>query len=443
MSIIDELNGVAIAFNASEIDTARTSIAGYLAGAFAVGLIPSICGMTMVLARCKRLGCSSRNAAGVSPERTKSRRSSFTHTVLTSLADSQSSAERLRLRVSGIMGQLGLLMLLVVIMRIFVITSIMSPVLCNVAVGDGAFWLPMMPIGMTLLMLAVLPTDQRLISVLSCVVFAILLAVSIIIGKTTSDVVVGLQMLEATLAAAPAFMHPQLEAAAIMPRTAVVILAICTSTMAICTVLMAPALRCGLRAMQPRLRLRRIWLCARLAFLGMFLLTAVSSLVLIALGLAAPAWENFAESFGWLLCSFLSSRSNRGRAHLLLHRLGSSTEKEQAAAAVAALVGNSSSTSVLTLAQTKFRVLPYAELREIDLADSRTARGSRSLYTVTKQAALGSCTFFVSHSWRDDGSCKWRLLQSQCTAFEQEHPDTGGCTLWIGMCPTSSHPSVL
>jgi len=110
----------------------------------------------------------------------------------------------------------------------------------------------------------------------------------------------------------------------------------------------------------------------------------------------------------------------RRRFHAFLGSLASKGEAN-AAAAVAGLVGNRSPQEALKHASETFRALPYSSLSEHDF----TTSGDTGLHDKTVKATLGDVDAFLSHSWHDDASQKWEALQTWNSGKGK------GATVWL------------
>lgn len=125
--------------------------------------------------------------------------------------------------------------------------------------------------------------------------------------------------------------------------------------------------------------------------------------------IARPSWQRRLRR---ALTSSLEARSSR-----------------QAAAGVAALVGNCRPRDVLAQASARFRCLNLDRLEFQDLADNSPSPG---LFDRTSTCALRHCDAFVSHSWHDDPSAKWDALQRWRAGFVKVHGREPN--VWIDKC---------
>ena len=173
-------------------------------------------------------------------------------------------------------------------------------------------------------------------------------------------------------------------------------------------------------SMSPRAALHHFWAVLRCVFVA----SAVQNLIL-CLGFDAPKPSSdagvgaIALSATQLLCAALSAPTVRSRARRALARLGLSGEVH-AAATIANLVGGvGAPKQALELARKNFRGLPFGSLTEDDLLASGANLADSDLASRTVHALEG-CDAFVSHSWRDDGHAKWKLLQKWAKDFEKK-----------------------
>ena len=70
--------------------------------------------------------------------------------------------------------------------------------------------------------------------------------------------------------------------------------------------------------------------------------------------------------------------------------------------------------NLLNKAKQCFRALPFQRLN----LGSFTGKHA-GLERSTWECALGDCDAFISHSWRDDGACRWSALRDWATAFQR------------------------
>ena len=283
------------------------------------------------------------------------------------------------------------------------------------AVGDQHWWLVPFPLGANLLTLALFPTDARAIRVVCAgffivsAVFGAFLPVAILAGNRSAAL--GLPISALAFAAAA---------------------------------VLAPTLRCGDRAMQPRPALRRIWAAGRLFFLGNGVFLAGHSIADFVQGVNLyDNWARATLSVTQILCATLFTPRNRGRIHRRLGRLGGRGTEAEEAAAVAALVGGSNADATLERAVKLLRCLPASRLHAADLADSTAASlAGPTLHARTEPAVMGEVTAFLSHSWRDEDEVpgakyalvsRWASLRQETTGIEP--------TLWlVALAPTLTTP---
>jgi hypothetical protein len=202
------------------------------------------------------------------------------------------------------------------------------------AVCDIEWGLVLFPLGLCLLLLALSPIDARAIRVVCA---------ALVVGCTGF----GALHLSTTLTGGLPY------------ALGIPLFTVCFSAAGA----LAPTLRCrGVRAMQPRPALRRLWTVIRLFFLVNGVLYAgvtIADYVQRGKTFDHPPAAVAAFSATFLLCAALATPRNRGRIHRRLGRLGGrgSTEAEDAAA-VAALVGGSAPDAALERASKLLRCLP-------------------------------------------------------------------------------------
>ena len=201
-----------------------------------------------------------------------------------------------------------------------------------------------------------------------------------------------------------------------------------------CSALVLPAVRRrdGTWAMQPSVRLRRLWAAARLICLLFAANTLPLGVVALVEGVdyLGAAANLFAGSCALLL--LLAFRpSSRRRMHALLFEHLHFDDQSRAAAMVASMTGGITAEAALQSASLNFRVVDFSELRADDFASSQThggpataRRGAR-----TRRVALGECDAFVSHSWSDDGDAKFCALRTWAEAFTARFGRTP--LLWV------------
>ena len=77
-------------------------------------------------------------------------------------------------------------------------------------------------------------------------------------------------------------------------------------------------------------------------------------------------------------------------------------------------------------ASLNFRTIAFSSLCEDDLTTNVAAADLRAR---TVPARLGQCDAFLSHSWRDSGALKWRVLTAWASEFRTLHGREP--TLWL------------
>lgn len=170
--------------------------------------------------------------------------------------------------------------------------------------------------------------------------------------------------------------------------------------------------------MAPRVQLQRAWLVLRILFFacaigsinGVISPASHGELVVVHGHYADISTAACAMSASFILAAIVVAPRLRGRLLAYLGSLGASGSKEQAAASVAALIGNRrSAAESLAVAVEHFRALQLSSLTEQALRDNAP---DHSLHAKTERATLGAVHAFVSHSWSDDGGAKFGRLHS-------------------------------
>ena len=336
------------------------------------------------------------------------------------LRDASSAAARVRVRVSGALAMLGWSLLMLSLVPQFARVGQeaqgndmgLEPV-----IGSGAFWLVPLPPGLLLLLLAVLPTDKRAIRWTARAFFVALVLLLLVFLDGLSSSIAN---------AANGFSGPQ----ELIILVAWIVQCVTSTTIIILTV---PTLRCGKRRMTPRAALQRLWLSMRtLVFImGVPVLAFVVS-VLVTPKMHYTTWPSYlAFVLSCFLSGLISSPSNRGRLRRRLGGLGARGSAEQEAAAIAALIGGRSPAAALNLATRAFRVLPLEQLSASDLASNEDT----GMYARTRQAELGACDAFLSHSWRDSGDAKHAALVKWTQS-------SGSKTVWLDKACIAQHENI-
>ena len=209
-------------------------------------------------------------------------------------------------------------------------------------------------------------------------------------------------------------------------------------------------------AMPARLGLRRLWLLQRFFSFGMGVLLFSSTVGMLLLRpnlIRHPlVASRLAAAAVFIACSVVCRPTNRGRFRRFLGRLGrrKHTEEEEKAAAISALMG-ADPTKVLRDAQKLFSCLPVRELTEDDMKGSglkgdaaepnKAKIDAGVLAAKTKKAELGDVTAFLSHSWRDEDRApgqKHKAIQKWARQRQVDKPGEEP-TLWLVRLP--QHPT--
>eukprot|EP00929_Paragymnodinium_shiwhaense_P096648 TRINITY_DN58304_c0_g1_i1.p1 TRINITY_DN58304_c0_g1~~TRINITY_DN58304_c0_g1_i1.p1 ORF type:complete len:692 (-),score=54.59 TRINITY_DN58304_c0_g1_i1:112-2187(-) len=93
---------------------------------------------------------------------------------------------------------------------------------------------------------------------------------------------------------------------------------------------------------------------------------------------------------------------------------------------LAALFEGRSPEELLRAAVNRFRCISWDTLRQHPYLVTEGgaldgASVATDIYQLSEPCLLSGCDAFFSHSWRDNGECKWRALTAWCEAFSQAH----------------------
>ena len=277
---------------------------------------------------------------------------------------------------------------------------------------DAGYLVIPLPFGLVAMLLAVPPTATRVIYALCLGTFAAQTALSVFLLLELIDFpdeVGTTQRMELFGVYLPILVVCALTAVALAP-------ALLPSRW--CACLKGRCLR-GSFFLQPRLKLRRLWLAMRFFLLGIGAVLAVPQAVLAGLktqcarrgndpkdcaladdwGLVittnsrssdnTPLIEGLAlfvpAACAFLLCALVTTAANRGRFLRRLGQIGKAGDEQQQAASVAALVGGSRPGKVLELGARRFRTLPLDAIAEGDLLTNEDT----GLHAKTAHAELG------------------------------------------------------
>jgi hypothetical protein len=319
------------------------------------------------------------------------------------LQQMQASVANVRLRVSG-----GLLFFGWFVFAYCTFIPIAGSIIFTTKphLGPPGFYTSGFPIGISMLLLAVLPTDVRIVQVLCFVVFVVFCLIT------------PLQVSLITNTSGPARIIYILNLIAI----------VCDD------VYMFFTIQCCCKQMTTRQRLARVWSAVRI----MCFVFGLSRGLRAILGLGDnPSYmtddlNNGAAQMVFssflIVIALITTRANRGRFRRWLGSLGSSGSAEQDAAAVASLLGGRSAEAVFANAKESFRVLPVSMLKESDMTDNVDAAG---LFSQTIACELGECDAFITHSWSDDGPSKYVAIREWYEPFIVTETDVN---VWLVSC---------
>lgn len=266
------------------------------------------------------------------------------------------------------------------------------------------FFAGFVPVGLSLLALAIRPTDSAAIRRAITVLLLIMTFLSIFFT------LVGIRQVRKLAFGGIGYLFCGM---VVCP----VVIAILLSTFTCCHC------RCSRRAtteeerdgpMPSRQQLLRLWLALRFFFLACIIPVIQGT---FHNGVGGPRWDGGLRS-GYVggcfiiaimgLAVILPSPERRGDVVRWLGAMGRSNVKEQEAASVAALLGGKSVSEALVLAVQHFRALPLGALTKEEMANNRP---DPAMHAKTTKADLGAVSAFVSHSWSDPGNAKYEVLQ--------------------------------
>ena len=155
------------------------------------------------------------------------------------------------------------------------------------------------------------------------------------------------------------------------------------------------------RAMPPRAALRRVWTVMRTFYCiigpGAMLLGGMNFIGYYLQNGTFCGFCTMMFSFGltWVVAAILTYPSMRGRIHRALINLGSRGDQQQEAACIAALINGSDANDVLSEGSRRFRALPLNSIESDDLSHNKDT----SMFVRTQEAKLGEVEAFISHRW--------------------------------------------
>ena len=189
--------------------------------------------------------------------------------------------------------------------------------------------------------------------------------------------------------------------------------------------------------MTPRVALQRLWLATR----GWYALVGINGFnFFLVITIANRSFCTSADCpaylfcFGsWVVVAALATSRNRARLHSALQGLTTSGEAN-AAASVAALVGQLSLQRALDLGRRNFRRLPFEVLDSQHLATNQESKG---LHDATAHTELGSVDVFISHSWHDTSGAKWDVICQWANDFKAREGRWPG--VWLDEACINQH----
>ena len=143
--------------------------------------------------------------------------------------------------------------------------------------------------------------------------------------------------------------------------------------------------------------------------------------------LASLAWFSAIS----LLIAVVPTATRRGRVHEWLGNLGRK-DRTNAAAVIAAVVGGMPAKTVFEMAEGRFSGIGFDSLTVEDFTQSDLAgkeARDEDLRARTQKLKLGQVDAFLSHSWHDPVTPKWRALEAWATRYAAKHGHSP--FLWI------------
>ena len=365
----------------------------------------------LLLARCWLLGCirRCRRRAPSTPTNASAQcgatPSASSVAASNRLASAESEARKLRSLVGGVTAQLGWMLVSGGFIPMF--ANLWANISTYPITGEPSFYMAGIPWGTVLMALTLRPIDATAIRY-TCIcqvcfcVFGCFVAASFGLGF-------------ASFADAQTSLRQCIIAAIFSVSALLIVLPTLTGSY------------CGhgknqsTRAMPPRRMLLRLWLSIRLILVMMFAIMVESLLRPLWYGLhywrfIEVRWSTMDYRTGTLVAfanalfaAVISTSSNRGRfLYWLSARLATGGTKQQEAAAIASILGDSSAATTLAMSEEKFRAWPMSSLSP-EHFDSNEP--DSTLFSLTEHAALGAVHGFVSHSWSDEGRAKYDRLR--------------------------------
>lgn len=342
--------------------------------------------------------------------------SNMTRTEL--LAVAEASAKRLRMRVSGTLMYFAWVLIWLAMIPMVLPSLAGKESLLAPAAGSSAWYITVLPWGLSLLVLALRPIDSRPIKFVCRFIFVFELSLAFLFLSRATN-----RMQNDNF------------------NPGMLIGYYCgLAFFVIAAALLWPTLNISLRTAEPmpaRLQLRQLWIALRIIQFGMapvflfFLLSPVFRTRPLVLTFNKGSNESafLMNVLSWLAAAILFTPRVRGRVHRWLGSLGQSDSKEQEAASVAALISaKGSAADALAGAAEHFRAWPLGaitrEVLQVNTPDP-------TLHKDTNQAKLGEVDAFVSHSWSDEGNAKYDRLYEYARQVANGR-ELGAIKLWFG-----------
>ena len=409
------------AINPSMLDSLRVTTAVYF-----LLLMPALWALPIFVSCFARRGCY---GGARRPQRTSSPTASASQGKKEELAAAEAAAAKLRKRVSGSLFQLGWVLLTLGIgpLLFYSLVRDLTPV-----AGANTYYLPLLALGPTSLLLSISPVEVTRIKVASCIWYAFLaFNVLIFFG--------GVVRATSTMMRVGQLWGMLLVSALDLLLTPAILSFVCGVNFgaACCS-------RSGER-ITPREMLRKLWFTLRLVLFNIPLLNLLFILAPLADGRSVDlsphdgsARPTLVFVLAFACVSLAVTPRTRGAVIQWLGSLGQTGSREQEATAVAALIGKTDAAEAFSLAQAHFRGLPLLDLTVEEMMHNKP---DPAMHAKTASAELGAVHAFVSHSWSDDGAAKYERMHAWAGALPVDKADV---LLWLEYAPphpTEHYPS--
>ena len=164
----------------------------------------------------------------------------------------------------------------------------------------------------------------------------------------------------------------------------------------------------------PRVRLDVLWRKIGLTWAFVGLLFATDLAVVASTG-GLVLWYDYLTPLTLLATVLSASPGFRVRAQAALLAHG---EEVTTAAGIAAMIGGTPVAVVQTQGRARFRAITLDQLSFVEMADQKP---NPALFERSKPARLGDVDAFLTHSWSDCAAAKWAALQAWRRTFVAAH----------------------